>query len=157
VKSSITAPRTTQFVIHLATYRSNKDAQAHCRWGNEAHRKLDLARIPYRCCRHPTTHSPTGGDWRASTRIQRQLRPALRGKPVAGHYGSGNESNYSLFEVGPMRFLVSSPDTARARSRCAGREVIGRAPPTGAVIIPSHCIQTHGGGFASQLPQRPTT
>ncbi|MGC4120621.1 MAG: metallophosphoesterase [Myxococcales bacterium] len=144
-----------QFVIHLGDITNDNETE---QWkvADGAHLKLDNAAIPYSMV--PGNHdyrSTTGDEWsRSNSQFNDYFGPTrFSGKPFyGGHYSSGNDNNYTLFEVGPMKFMVISLEYAPRKEPLCWAENVIKAHPDRRVIIASHCIQTNGGGFSANCP-----
>ncbi|HEY3448577.1 MAG TPA: metallophosphoesterase [Myxococcales bacterium] len=148
------ATNNIKFVIHLGDVTgSNQDSQ----WpiADGAHKKLDAAGIPYSMLPGNHDYMVAGSDWaRGDTQFNTWFGPTrFAGKTwYGGHYGSGNENNYTLFEVGPMKFMVLSLEYGPRKEPLCWAENVIAAHPDRRIIIASHCIQTSGGGFDSNCP-----
>ncbi len=141
-----------KFVIHLGDITNNNTTE---QWqiADRAHRILDDADVPYSVV--PGNHdylTPAFG--RSNTQLNTWFGPSrFAGRSwYGGHYGSGNESNYTLFEVGPMRFLVLSLEYGPRKNQLCWAEEIIAAHPDRHVIVVSHCILTHGGAYSRSCP-----
>ncbi|NMC69717.1 MAG: hypothetical protein GYA57_06565 [Myxococcales bacterium] len=140
-----------RFVVHLGDITNNNTVD---QWeiADRAHRMLDDAGVPYSVV--PGNHDYLSPFSRSGTRFNDYFGPTrFAGRPwYGGHYGGGNESNYALFEVGPMRFLVLNLEYGpRKDPLCWAEEVIA-AHPDRQVIVVSHCVLTHGGAYDHNCP-----
>ncbi len=114
-----------------------------------AHTILENAGVPYSIV--PGNHDyprENGGLERDTGLYNTFFGPGrFAGEPwYGGSFGSTNDSNCILFEVGPMRFMVVNLEFApRKEALCWANEVIG-AHPDRRVIVVTHCYQERGGG-----------
>jgi hypothetical protein len=142
-----------QTVVHLGDITgSNQQAQ----WdvADHAHALLDAADLPYSVT--PGNHDfLLGGAFDRGNTLFNDYFGAARfqGRSwYGGALGGGNVSNYTLFEVGPMKFMVVSLEYApRKEMLCAAERVIA-AHPERRVIVATHCYLTRGGAYAGGCP-----
>jgi hypothetical protein len=142
-----------QTVVHLGDITgSNQQSQ----WvvADDAHALLDAADMPYSVT--PGNHDfLLGGAFdRGNTLFNDYFGTArFQGRSwYGGALGGGNVSNYTFFEVGPMKFMVVSLEYApRKEMLCAAERVIA-AHPDRRVIVATHCYLTRGGAYAGNCP-----
>lgn len=144
-----------RFVIHLGDITNhNIDAQ----WiiADKAHEKLDEAGIPYSMVPGNHDYLPKAPSMRSQTKLNDYFGPErFEGKPwYGGSYDGGNENNYTLFEVGPVKFLVLSVEYApRKDVTCWANDLIGSHPDR-RVIIVTHCYLTHDGAYNTNCAEK---
>jgi hypothetical protein len=139
-----------QTAIHLGDITDNNTAS---QWtiADHAHEILDAADVPYSVL--PGNHDyRTASGWGRSDSLFDAHFPASRfaGRPwYGGPLGSSNTNNYTLFEVGPMKFLVVSLEYAPRKDEiCLAEDVIAGHPDR-RVIIATHCYLTTNGAYAN--------
>jgi hypothetical protein len=142
-----------QFVIHLGDI-TNDNVDAQWDIADRAHALLDAADMPYSMVPGNHDYRVDGVFKRDGSQFDQYFgvdRFAL--KPwFGGSIGASNTNNYTLFEVGPMRFMVVSLEYApRKDVVCAAEDLIA-ANPDRRVIIATHCYLTHGGDYDSGCP-----
>jgi hypothetical protein len=144
-----------KFVIHMGDITNKNNSEGVDEWLNahNAHRILDRAGIPYSVMPGNHDYYPKV---ESEDRLRRDTRkfnerfgpsePRFRGKPwYGGHFGTGNENNYTLFNQGSLEFIVVSLEYApRKDASCwAGRVLEQHAQRR--AIVATHCYQGHGG------------
>ncbi len=135
--------------IHLGDITDHNEVDE---WviADHAHDILDAADVPYSVT--PGNHdyaSPDG--WGRSKSLFDTYFPASRfaGREwYGGKLGGSNANNYTLFDVGPMKFMVVSLEYApRKDAICRAGDLIASHPDR-RVIIATHCYLTMNGGYA---------
>jgi hypothetical protein len=140
--------RNIRFVIHLGDI-TNSNADSEWPIADQAYDILDNGNIAYSIM--PGNHDyypwPNGALNRSYTKLNSYFGPdRFVGKPwYGGHRGAGNESNYSFFEVGGLKFMVLSLEFAPTKETlCWANELIEQNRDR-RVIVVTHCYQDHGG------------
>lgn len=139
-----------KFVIHLGDVTNNNyDSQ----WiiADAAHDILDSASMPYSVVPGNHDYLVDGEFDRGGSQFNDYFgQDRFAGKPwYGGGYGSGNTSNYSFFEVGPMKFMVISLEYAPRKDVLCWADDLIAAHPDRRVIIATHCYMTHGAKHAT--------
>jgi hypothetical protein len=114
---------------------------------DQAHAILEAGGVPYGVV--PGNHDyPRSDGFKRDTSLYNDFFGPGRfaGAPwYGGHYGSDNDSNYLLFDVGTLRFLVVNLEFApRKEVLCWASDLIA-AHSDRRVIIVTHCYQNHYG------------
>jgi hypothetical protein len=150
------AAHNIRFVIHLGDI-TNNNVPSQWAVAAAAYKLLDAAGMPYAIL--PGNHDyrdPSGLTVRGASLIDdpKHFPPSrFAGKPwYGGALNGSSENNYTLFEAGPYKFLVLSLEYGPRKQALCWAENIIAAHPDRRVIIASHCIQTHGGGFNLNCP-----
>ena len=139
-----------QFVIHLGDV-THHNVNSEWELADGAHAILDSAGVPYSMVPGNHDYYPSATFSRSQTKFNNYFGPdRFQGKPwYGGSYGSGNENNYSLFEIGQMEFMVLSVEHApRKDILCWANDLIG-SYPNRRVIIVTHCYLTHNGSYST--------
>jgi hypothetical protein len=142
-----------QFAIHLGDV-TNNNTPAQWDAADAAHDILDAAGVPYSVAPGNHDYLVSNEFDRAGTLFNTYFGPGrFAGKEwYGGPYGTSNTSNYTLFEVGPMKFMVVSLEYAPRKDVLCWADRLVEAHPDRRVIVETHCYQTHGGGHASGCP-----
>lgn len=142
-----------QFVIHLGDVTNNNDI---AQWdaADAAHAMLDNAGIPYSIVTGNHDYLVSGEFDRGGSHFDQYFGPdRFSGTSwYGGGYGSGNTSSFTLFEVGPMKFMVISLEYAPRKDVLCWADDLIAAHPDRRVIIATHCYLTHGGGYSAGCP-----
>ncbi len=145
-----------RFVIHLGDITHN-NTRAQWDVAAAAFDLFDAAGMPYSVM--PGNHDYKAADGTPGRGDSLMNDPAyfppsrFAGRPwYGGSYGSGNQNNYALFEVGPYKFMVISLEYGPRKGPLCWAEDLIESHPDRRVILVSHCIQTHGGGFNQSCP-----
>ncbi len=118
---------------------------------DHAHDILDAAGVPYSVTVGNHDYKSSDGWGRGKSQIDDYF-PASRFSGndwYGGTLGGSNANNYTLFDVGPMKFMVISLEYApRKDAMCRAEQVIASHPDR-RVIIATHCYLTMNGAYAS--------
>jgi len=140
-------------VIHLGDVTDKNNSTGIDEWSraSQAHLILDNAGIPYSITTgnhdYPRVEDEDRRRRDPSKFNTRFGPPRFSGKSwYGGHYGSGNENNYTTFEDGTLQFLVLSLEYAPPKdAMCWAAKVLAQHPERRAIVA-THCYQGHGGG-----------
>jgi hypothetical protein len=141
-----------QTVVHLGDI-TNNNLPAQWQVADDAHAILDAAGMPYSVT--PGNHDFLGTPWDRGNTLFNDYFGADRfqGRSwYGGALGGGNVSNYTFFEVGPMKFMVVSLEYAPRKDHLCAAERVIAAHPDRRVIVATHCYLTRGGGYAGNCP-----
>jgi hypothetical protein len=145
------ASRNIKAVIHLGdiTHKNtiNEWTNAH-----QAHVRLDNAGVPYSVTTGNHDYPYVDDEERRRrdpSRFNSRFGPArFAGKAwYGGHYGSGNASNFTLFDHNGLEFIVVSLEYAPPKDAMCWASSILRGHATRRAIVATHCYQGHGGGL----------
>jgi len=137
-----------EFAIHLGDItHHNVDSE----WdiADNAHSILDAAGVPYSVVPGNHDYYPSSTFSRSQTKFNDYFgSDRFQGETwYGGSYGSGNENNYTFFEIGQMEFMVLSVEHApRKDILCWANDLIS-SHPSRRVIIVTHCYLTHDGAY----------
>jgi len=139
-----------QTAIHLGDI-TDHNAVGEWEIADHAHDILDAAGVPYSVTPGNHDYRDPDGWGRSKSRIDTYF-PASRfagSDWYGGTLGGSNANNYTLFEVGPMKFMVVSLEYApRKDAICRAADVIASHPDR-RVIIATHCYLTVNGAYAN--------
>ncbi len=133
-----------QFVLHMGDL-TDQNLAAQWSVANQAFATLDSAGVPYSVLpgNHDYYPEVNGALVRDLANFNGSFGPSrFSGKSwYGGHYGSGNESNYNLFDVGSLKFLAINLEFApRKDVLCWANDLADRYPDR-RVIVSTHCYQ----------------
>jgi hypothetical protein len=143
-----------QFVVHLGDI-TNDNTKDQWAVADAAHDLLDAAGVAYSMVPGNHDYTSPGEFDRSASLFDDVFGPKRFAKKAywAGGYGKSNTSNVSLFEVGPMKFMVLSLEYAPRKDVLCWADDQIAAHPDRRVIIATHCYLTHGGGYANGCPE----
>ncbi|MBW1811048.1 MAG: metallophosphoesterase [Deltaproteobacteria bacterium] len=138
-----------KFVIHLGDI-TNHNLVAEWNIADQAHAILDSADVPYSVVPGNHDYFPQDPFLKSQTKFNDYFGPErFQGRPwYGGSYGSRNDNNYTLFEIGPMKFLVLSVEYAPSKNALCWANNLISSFPDRRVIIATHCYLTHNGNYA---------
>ena len=142
-----------QFVIHLGDI-TNDNTVTQWEVADGAHALLDDADVPYSVVPGNHDYRVDGLFKRGGSLINDYFPPSrFEGKPwYGGSLNNSSANNFTLFEVGDMKFMVVSIEYAPPKDALCWAEEVVAAHPDRRVIIATHCYQTHGGGYSGSCP-----
>jgi hypothetical protein len=137
-----------KFVIHLGDI-TDENTAAEWASARAAQSRLDSAGIPYSVI--PGNHDyPDVGKYRKRdpAGFNATFPPAyFAGKSwYGGHFGVGNENNYTFFEDGDAKFIGVALEWAPRKDVMCWANKILREHPERRAIVSTHCYQATGGG-----------
>ncbi len=142
-----------QTVIHVGDI-TNNNLPAQWDIADTAHALLDAADMPYSVVTGNHDYLSSGKFDRGASLFDDYFgRDRFKGRTwYGGALGSGNTTNYTFFEVGPMRFMVLSLEYApRKDTLCEAEKLIAQHPDR-RVIVSTHCYLTQDGKYAGNCP-----
>lgn len=155
LKDPATYRKQTQFIVDSATALRIRaavhlgditDKNTLLEWGfaSQAHRILDNANIPYSVTTGNHDYASVEGESRrrrVATRFRQTFPPSrFSGQPwYGGHFGSGNETNYIMFNGAGLEFLVMNLEYAPPKDAMCWASRTLRQHATRRAIVATHC------------------
>ncbi|MFT3925248.1 MAG: metallophosphoesterase [Myxococcales bacterium] len=141
--------RNIQFVVHLGDI-TNHDVAAEYTVASAAHTILDNAGMPYSMTNGNHELFPSADAYKRDSLYKNYFGSnRYTGKSFyGGSYNQDNETNFTLFEVGALKFMVVSLEFAPRKDMVSWANSVIQAHPDRRVIVATHCYLNNDGEYA---------
>jgi Calcineurin-like phosphoesterase len=144
------AARNIRFAVHLGDI-TNHDTATEYTVASQAHTTLDNASLPYSMTIGNHDIFPSAEAYkRVSLYGQYFGQQRFAGKPwYGGNFQPNNETNFTLFEVGTLKFMVVSLEFAPRKDAVTWADQLIKRYPDRRVIVATHCHSNQNGDHAT--------
>jgi predicted phosphodiesterase len=142
--------RNIQFAVHLGDI-TNHDTASEWNVASQAHTILDNAGFPYSMTYGNHDIFPSADAHKRDSMYAQYFGPArYQGKSFwGGSYDSSNVNNYTLFQVGTLKFMVVSVEFVPRKDVVSWANQVIQNNPDRRVIVATHCHANFDGEHAS--------
>jgi hypothetical protein len=143
------ATRNIKFVVHLGDI-TNHDTAPEYAVASQAHTILDNALLPYSMTNGNHDIFPSAEAYKRDSLYANYFSAQrFMGKSwYGGSFNQANESNYTFFEAGSLKFLVVSVEFAPRKDVVSWANQLIQSYPDRRVIIATHCHLDNNGEHA---------
>lgn len=140
------AARNIKFAVHLGDV-TNHDTAVEYNIASQAHTTLDNAALPYSMTIGNHDIFPSAEAYKRASLYGNYFGQArFTGKPwYGGNWQPSNETNYTLFEAGALKFLVVSLEFSPRKDAVTWANQLIQSYPDRRVIVATHCHSNNNG------------